>query len=215
MLSDLLTFSIQNGLPEQTVLLLLLLPALAALVIFFRVVVGMGELQMHRGIFLALGVGLLGIKYGLFIFFVTLFFDALVNYVLGEERFLPPAKHAISLFFVSLIVLAALILAGYFTKSVLIVQDTLLILFVVVSSQGLLQFHLGDHPLKPFTWLLGMAAFLYLGFLLVSSPVVHAFILRSTLLYLGILLTLLFLLARFKGLRFAEYIRFYKVITRS
>lgn len=212
MLSDLFTFSIQNGLPQETIHLLLLIPLLATLVVFFRVVVGVGELQLNRGIFLLLGVGLLGLRYGIFIFLIALLCDLGIQKLLEKARLLVPAKHAISIFFMSIVSLGVFIMAGYFTKSIFITQQILLTLLIIVNTQGLLQLHPGDHPLRPVAWLAQILLFLYIGSLLIASVWLQAFLLQSPLLSMGALILIIFFLARFRGLRVVEYIRFWNVI---
>lgn len=215
MLSDLFTFSIQNGLPQDTIYLLLLLPLLATLVIFFRVIVGIGELQLTKGIFLILGIGLLGLRYGIFIFLIALACDLAIQKVLERARLLPPAKHAVSIFFISLIFLGIFITAGYFTKNVFIDQQILLTLLIIVTTQGLLQIHPGDHPLRPLTWLAQILIFIYIGSLLVNSRSIQSFLLQSPFLSIGILFIIILFIARFRGLRVTEYVRFFNVITKN
>lgn len=214
MLSDLFTFSIQNGLPQNTIHLLLLLPLLAAFVIFFRVVVGAGEIQLNKGIFLMLGVGLLELRYGIFIFLIALICDFGIQKALERVRLLPYAKHALSIFFISIVFLGIFITAGYFTKNMFITQQILLVILIIVNTQGLLQLHPGDHPLRPVAWLVQILIFLYIGSLLINSVFIQTFLLQSPFLSMGILFIIILFLARFRGLRLAEYVRFMNVIKK-
>ncbi|MBI3273932.1 MAG: hypothetical protein HYZ69_02200 [Candidatus Colwellbacteria bacterium] len=215
MLQDLFTFAIANGLPQDTLLLLLLLPSLALLVVFFRVVIGLSYLSVHRGIFLALGVSFVGLRYGGLFLIITFLLDFFIRAFLESRRLLPPAKDALSLLFLSLVFLAIFITSGYFTKEVILSLDILPIILLLVSAQGMFQINPGDHPLRPFLWLLGIGLFLSGSFFIITWAWLHAFILSSPLLYIGIVGFLLIFLARFPGLRVVEFFRFFRVLTRS
>lgn len=216
MLSELLTFSVQNGLSQDMLLFLLLLPALGVLIVFFRVVIGL-PVPLYRGIFLALAIQSesLGLFYGFAFFVCAVIIDVGVRKLLERWRLLLPARHVFSIFLLSVAALGVFIFAGYFSKETLLTIEFLPLLLILVSAQGILQIHPGDHPLKPVFWLLGMALVLASSFFLLSSPPLHSFILSSPLLFLLLLLFSLLLLARFRGLRLVEYVRFFSIIFRS
>lgn len=214
MLSDLFVFAVQNGLPQDTLLFLLLLPAVAALVIFFRVVIGVEYLQLNRAIFLALGVASLGMYLGIFFFLASIVLDIGIRSLLEGRRLLPPAKYALVLLFTMLILLAFLILAGYFSKPSLVSLSIIPILLIIVNAQGMLQISPGDSMWRPFAWLLQMFIFLYGSFLLLTMPSIQEFALRSPSLYVGILVIVMLILGRYRGLRVSEFFRFFKVISK-
>lgn len=215
MINDLLTFSIQNGVSQSTFLLLLLIPAVATLVTFFKVVIGLEYLQLSRGIFLSLGVASIGFGYGLLFFIIGIALDFLLRLALERRRLLPPAKHALSVLFASVVMMCLFIFAGYFTRQEFLSLDIIPVLLILVNSQGIFQVNPGDHPLRPVGWLLGMILFLYGGFLLLTSQTLQTFALTSPVLFLAVLLVLLLILGRFRGLRIVELFRFFRVISRQ
>lgn len=215
MLHDLFAFSLQNGLPQDTLLLLLLLPSLALLVVFFRVVIGLSDLPVHRGIFLALGVSFIGLRYG-GLFLITIFLlDFFIRVFLERRRLLPVAKDALSLLFLSLVFLAIFIASGYFTREEILSLNILPVLLLLAGAPGMFQINPGDHPLRPFLWLLGIGLFLSGSFFIINWVWLHAFIFSSPLLYIGMVSFLLIFLARFPGLRVVEFFRFFRVLVRS
>lgn len=214
MLSDLFTFALQNGLPQDTLLFLLLLPAVATLVIMFRVVIGVEYLQLNRAIFLALGVASLGMYLGIFFFLASIVLDIGIRSLLEGRRILPPAKYALVLLFTMLALLALLILAGYFSSPSLVSLSIIPILLIIVNAQGMLQISPGDSWRRPFAWLAQMLVFLYGSFLLLTTPSLQEFVLRSPLLYLGILVILMVALGKYRGLRLSEFVRFFSVISK-
>lgn len=216
MLSDLFSFSIQNGLAEDMLLFLLILPALGILIIFFRIVIGL-PVPLYRGIFLALAIQSesLGFFYGMLFFIAAVVIDVLVRKLLERWRLLLPARHVFSLFLLSIIAVSILTLAGYFSKESLLAIEFLPLLIILVSAQGILHIHPGEHPLKPAFWFLGMVLLLASSFYLLTSSQLHAFILSSPVLFVLILLFILLFLARFRGLRLVEYVRFFSIMSRS
>lgn len=221
MLNDLFTFAIQNGLPQDTLLLnnslllLLLLPAVATLVIFFRVVIGLEYLQLSRAIFLSMGFAALGLGLGLFFFLLSIGLDLLIKFAFDRVKLLPQAKYSIVLFFTLLLLLSFFITAGYVTKDGFASLDIVSVLLIVVSAQGMLQIGPGDSRLHPFAWLVEMILFLYMSFFLLASPALQKIVLESPILYLGSLVVLMLLLGRFKGLRLNELFRFFHVISNK
>jgi len=215
MVSDLFTFALQNGLSEQTLRWILLLPLVATWVIFFRVVVGLEHLALNRGLLLALGVSLLGLGWGIFFFFFAVALDLFLHGILDNRRLLPPATYALILFFTLLALLLLLMGAGYFTKTDLIGLGILPILLVIVSAQGMLQINPGDPPRRPAFWLTGMLLFLGGGFFLLTSPEIQDFAFSSPIIYVVIIFLLMITLGRFRGLRLNEHARFFKIISRN
>jgi len=215
MLQDLFTFVIENGLAQDTLLSLLILPALAALIVFFQIVVGLTDLSLIRGILLTLGMVSVGLSYGFFFFLVAFILDFLIRTLLEQQGMLRPAKNAFSLFFLALAFIVIFIFGGYFTKKGLLALDILPVLLILVTSQGMLQLNLGDHPLRPFIWLLGTSVFLYLAYSLVTSVKIQTIALTSPSLFLGIVFLIILFLARFRGLRLVEFFRFFKIIVKE
>lgn len=215
MISELFSFSIQNGLSENMLLFLFLLPALGILIIFFRIVIGL-PVPLYRGILLALAIQSesLGFFYGITFFIAAVIIDVLTRKLLERWRLLLPARHVFSLFLLSIIAVSILTFAGYFSKETLLAVEVLPLLLILVSAQGIVQVHPGDHPLKPLFWLLGMVLLLASSFYLLSSSTLHGFILSSPVLFALILFVVLLFLARFRGLRLVEYVRFFSIMSR-
>ncbi len=198
------------------ILFLLLLPALGVLIIFFRIIVGI-PVPLYRGIFLALAMQSesFGFFYGIAFFAGAVIIDVSLRKLLERKRFLLAARHVFSLFMLSIIALGVFTFAGYFSKEGLLAIDILPLLLILVSAQGILQIHPGEHPLKPVFWFLGMVFLLASSFYLLTSSQLHAFILSSPFLFGLILLFILLFLARFRGLRLVEYVRFFAFVSRS
>jgi len=217
-LHDLFVFAVQNGLSQNTLLLLLLLPAVATLVVFFRVLVGLEYLNINRAIFLSLGVASLGLAQGLFFFIATVGLDLLFHALLERKRLLPPAKYGFSLLAMMLILLILFTLAAYIKADItrtILSLNIVSVLLIVISSHAMFQSSPGDPALRPLAWILQMIIFLAGSFFILTSPVVQAFAFDSPLVFLAMIIVLMIVLGRFKGLRLIEYVRFASVMLKK
>jgi hypothetical protein len=164
---------------------------------------------------LALGVNLVGLIYGVILFFASILLDIIIRKLLEHSRLLPPTKHALSLITIGLVLLGSFITAGYFGNTDFAALNIISVLLILVSSQGMLHINPGDHPLKPFLWFIGIVFFLYTSFLVFNSWQLHAFIVESPILYGIVLLIIILFLARFRSLRLIEFFRFISIISNN
>jgi hypothetical protein len=101
---------VANGVSNQIILYLLLLPVIATLVAFFRQVVGLATAGVYVPALLTLTFVFLGLKMGLLVFLTVLFSGLLVRLLLGRKRLLYTPKMALSFSFVAL---ALFIMIGF------------------------------------------------------------------------------------------------------
>lgn len=215
MLADVFTFALQNGLPQQTLLFLLLLPTLATLLVFFRIIIGVEPLPLVQGIVLSLAIWWVGLRYGLFLFGLAFVTELLMYTLLKGAYIFPVARQVISISFTTLMVLTLFLVSSYLTKSSFIALDILPVLLIIVNTQSLLQLHPGDHPLKLLFWLSGMLGYLASSFSLLNSSWVREVIQTYPFGTLGGTFLLLLLLSRFKGLRIVEFFRFSRILRKE
>jgi hypothetical protein len=105
---------IESGVPDNTVLLILLLPIIATVVAFMRQVVGVTTFGVYSPSIITLAFLILGLKFGLMTFIMILAMGALVRHGMRRLRLLFIPKMAIVLTVVALTIFAILIASTYF-----------------------------------------------------------------------------------------------------
>lgn len=97
-----LNILVENGIPENTILLILMLPVIATVVVFMRQVIGLTTQGLYTPSIIALSFLVLGLKFGLIILFLSLFVGALTRLLLKKVHLLYIPKLAIVLTIIAL-----------------------------------------------------------------------------------------------------------------
>ena len=112
-MSYLVNFMIAQGIPSNTVVLLLMLPVIATIIAFLKQVVGVTTFGLYTPAIITLSFMALGLKFGLIILFIILFTGAILRQALEHVRLLHIPKVAIIFTISSFIILLMLGLATY------------------------------------------------------------------------------------------------------
>lgn len=107
-------FLIENGIPQNTLMLLLIVPLIATVVVFMRQVVGMNTFGMHTPVIICLIFLIVGINFGLITLICALTVGILTRYALKEIHLLFLPKLAIVTIMVSLTLFALLVLSIHY-----------------------------------------------------------------------------------------------------
>lgn len=107
-LSFIINFMINKAVPIETILLVLMLPIVAALIALMRQVIGIETFGIYTPTIVALSFVATGLKYGLAVFLLILIVGTLGRLILKKARLLHTPKLAIVIVFVSMAILAML-----------------------------------------------------------------------------------------------------------
>ncbi|HSX40681.1 MAG TPA: 7TM domain-containing protein [Candidatus Saccharimonadales bacterium] len=203
--------SVRVGVPIDTVLLLLLMPLLATIVVFFRHVIGIPSLGILVPIALSITLLSTGITIGLLLLAIIIIASLFARVLFQRVRIIQLAKVALSLFVMSIFIFATLT----FSASSRTLTSTQLSIFPVVLlilvSERIVAVQL-ERSAKEMTQITLLTIALgILGFLLLSSTAVRDIVLLypETIL---LLLPINWIIGRYFGLRLTEYFRFIPVI---
>ncbi len=209
--------AVSEGVPLQTVSLLLMLPLVATLVAFFRQVVGIKAFGIYTPsivTFAFLAFDPKGLKYGIAIFFAVIFVGMASRYALKRFRLLYLPRVAITLSLISFAMFAILIVGGYFQRTGLAAVSIfpLLIMITLAEKFVAVQIEKGNRVallLAGETLLISLV-----GYALVSSTsIMNAILAYPWLVLLTIPANVA--LGKWTGLRLVEYVRFYKILSRK
>ena len=206
--------SVKGGVPANILVLLLLVPFLATLYAFLHHIVGLTSLEMLPSIILAVTLLATGIIPGL-ILLGLLFAAAFITHIIVKRiRIMHIPKMALSLFFVSMIVLIELVITVYFEMPLILNLSIFPLLLFVLLSDSIVSLYLK----RPVSSALMITAttilFGVLGYyIMASEPTRNAILLYPELVLLTIPLNII--IGRFFGLRLTEKARFRTLLKKS
>ena len=214
-ISPILTFFLSEGVPFETIKLILMLPIIATLIAFLRQVVGIKAFGIYTPLLITFAfLATDGLKYGILIFVMITLIGMLMRIALKSFRLLYLPRVAIMLTVVALSILIMLAIGGSLKRTGLASVSIfpILIMITLVEKFIAVQIEKGDRAailLATETLVISV-----LGFYIASWETLIHFIAYYPWI---ILLTIPFniLLGKWTGLRLSEYLRFGEIIKRS
>ncbi len=200
-------YSVKSGVPANTVILILILPVLATAVVFFRHVVGVPSLAMLLPIALSITLVATGPAVGLLLLLAIVFSSTLARVILRKIRIMQFAKMALTIFIVSVGILATLTLSAE-AGIIAVTQISIFpVLLLILLSQNIVELQI-DRSIPDILIISAITVFLgILGYFLLSYEPIRNFV----ILYPEIILLVIpvnVMIGRYFGLRFTEYFRF-------
>lgn len=212
----LITFFVEQGVPLQTVALLLMLPIIATLVAFFRQVVGIKAFGIYTPsifTFALLAFDPNGLKYGVAIFVSILLVGMVTRYLLRSFRLLYLPRVAITLSVVALAILGILTIGGSYQRTGLAAVSIFPLLIMISLAEKFVATQI-EKGTKTALLLAGETLLIAIvGYYLISWRGLVVTLLHYPWLVL-FTFVVNFMLGRFSGLRITEYLRFRKVLER-
>lgn len=210
-MSQIINYLIQQGIPQETVVLILMLPIIATVIAFARQIIGWKAFGIYTPLISAFAFWAIGLKYGLIIFVIVLMVGALVRFIIKYLNLLYLPRIAIVLTCVAMAILLLFLIVSALGRNGLLTASIFPILIIIT----LLEEFIGAQTKKGFR----TAIILSLETLLLAIACYYLIIwpwLQNMLLKYPwiILLTIVFniLLGKWTGLRLSEYLRFRQVI---
>jgi 7 transmembrane helices usually fused to an inactive transglutaminase len=204
-------YSVKQGVPSSTIILILLLPFLATIVVFFRYIIGLTGLGLLVPIALSITLLDTGLLAGLILLTTIIATSYLARIFLKRIRIMQLPKLALSMWLVAIAIVVVLTIAAI--KDTISVQDISIfpILLLVLLSDRVVALFLERSmreviQITLITLLLGL-----IGYFLLSWESLRTFV----ILYPEIILLcvpLNIMMGRYFGLRATEYMRFKSII---
>lgn len=200
-------FSVIQGVPANTIFLILLLPLLATLIAFVRHVLGLPSIGLLVPIALSITLVATGITAGVVLLFAIILASTLARIILKKIRIMQLPKMALSMFLVSIFIIATLTATA--SAGILTVRQISIfpVLLLVLLSERIVALQI-ERSKEETIMITTITIFLgILGFFLLSSE----FLREVVLLYpetILILIPINIAIGRYFGLRFTEFYRF-------
>ncbi len=210
--SPLINFFIEQGVPLETVVLLLMLPVVVTLIAFFRQIVGIKAFGIYTPAIVTFAfLAVPQLRYGVVVFVSVILVGMLMRFVLKSFRILYLPRVAITLSVIAFSILFLLGLGGYFQRTGLasVTIFPILIMITIVEKFVVVQIEKGNKAaviLAVETLVISLA-----GYYLASWPMLIKGIIAFPWLIL-ITIPINIFLGKWDGLRLTEYVRFWEVL---
>ncbi len=213
-ISPTISYFLNQGVPLETVILLLMFPIIATIIAFLRQFIGIKAFGIYTPSIIIFAFFATGLKYGVTLFVSIILVGMATRFLLKKLRILYLPRLAITLTIVTLAILFILVSGGYFQRTGLAAVSIfpLLMMITIVEKFIATQIEKGSRN----------ASYLALETLIIAVGgyfILHWEFLRNLMVaYPWIILLTLpinIFLGKWSGLRLVEYLRFREIIKKS
>jgi len=206
---------INQGVPQETVVLLLMLPIVATIIAFARQIIGIKGFGIYTPLIIAFAFLVTGLKYGLAFFMVILLVGTLMRLLVKKFRLLYLPRMAIVLNMVALAILILFLVGAYTDQKGLILAPVfaILIMITLVEKFVVAQIEQGARGaiiLTTETLILSVVCYWIASWSWLQNL---ALLYPIWIILISIIVNIL--LGKWTGLRLSEYFRFREVIKHA
>lgn len=209
-MSILVDFMINQGVPVNTITLILLLPIIATLIAIARQLIGIKAFGIYTPSIITLAFLAVGLQYGLLIFLAVLLTGSLTRFALKKLRLLFLPRMAIVLTAVALAMIALLAVAAEFHIQALIAISIFPILIMITLVERFVTAQIEKGILEATKLSVETLFLSVVGYFVLSWDPLREFILAYPEIIL-VTIILNIILGKWTGLRLSEYYRFREI----
>lgn len=205
-----MNFMVNNGVPINSLFLILMIPVLATIVAFARQLLGVKAFGLFAPTVLALSFLVTGLKYGVTVFVAILLAATIARYAARKFRLLYLPRMSIVLSMLALAVFAMFLVGAYFNKTGFIAISIFPILIMAVLSEQFVAIQIQHGNKRAVILTVETLLLAVLGYLIADWSLFKTTILAyPELIFLTFVIN--FAIGKYAGLRLNELIRFRKV----
>ena len=202
---------VTQGVPEETVILILMLPIVATIIAFARQVIGIKGFGIYTSLIIVFAFLSTGLKYGLAIFVVVLITGTLMRFVVRRFRLLYLPRMAIVLTLVALVIIIMFLGAAFFEKTGFLKVSIFPILIIITLVEKFIAAQIEKGNRTAVILSLETIALSILCYFIAGWPWLKELIyFRPEWIFLTVVINIF--LGKWAGLRLSEYFRFREVI---
>ena len=213
-MSYMVNFMLAQGIPSNTIVILLMLPIIATIIAFLKQVIGVTTFGIYTPAIITLSFLALGLKFGLIILFIILITGSLLRIMLEHINMLHYPRVAIVFTISTLIILAMLGLATYLGVSELATIAVFPMLIMTTLAEKFVSTQSGRGVYAAVLLMLETTVVSLICYWVVEWQYLQNLVLSYPEIIL-LLLVVNFALGKWTGLRFFEYIRFREVMKHT
>lgn len=207
--------AVKQGVPVNTIVLLLLFPLVVAFVAASRHLLGLRVLGILTPSLLAVSFLATDFGVGLLLFVIIIFAATFARFILKKMKLQYLPRMAILLWFVSFGVFLALVVSSYVGFSGFLTVGIFPILILILLAESFIDIQIGRSFKEALRLMITTFILAFIGSYIVGLEMVQkAVLLYPELIFLGVGVFDLFM-AKYVGLRFTEYLKFRPIIAES
>ncbi len=203
---------VNDGVPTNTIVLVLMLPIIAAIAAFSRQVIGFKSFGIYTPTVTAVAFVATGLKVGLALFIVIVLTTTLSRYLLRYLKILYLPRTALILFFVSM----AMFITLFFGSMLDIVRIETIsifpILILITLAENFVNIQLDKNLRQAAVITAETLVLAVIGFLIMQWSYLQRIVLINPELTFIAIIAFIILIGRWTGLRLVEYLRFREVL---
>lgn len=203
---------VNNGVPANTIVLVLMLPIIAALAAFSRQVIGFKSFGIYTPTVTAVAFVATGLKVGLALFFVIVLTTTLSRYVLRYLRILYLPRTALILFFVAVAMFISLFVGSLFNVVRIETISIFPILILITLAENFVNIQLDKNLRQAAVITAETLVLAVIGFFVMQWEYLQRIVLLNPELTFIAIIAFIILIGRWTGLRLVEYLRFREVL---
>jgi len=200
--------AIRRGVPENTIVLLLLLPLIASIVSELHYVVGVSGYGIFMPTRMAVALLATGLRAGLILFIAILGVTLLGNMILRKWKLHFWPGRSITLLIISLTVFAILALAAYFGVSDVEKISIFPILFMILLTEEFIRTQLSKSKKEALRLTVGTLLLAIFGATLMKTGWLRDFVLEYSEIVILTVIVVNIIVGRYGGIRLTEIKRF-------
>lgn len=203
---------INQGVPQETLILLLMLPIVATIIAFSRQIIGIRGFGIYTPLIIAFAFLATGLKYGLVFFITIILVGTLTRLFIRKFRLLYLPRMAIALTAVALAILIIIHLGAYTQKTGLITSSIFAILIMITLVEKFLATQIEKGGKGAIFVTIETLILSIICYFVASWSLLQVFVLEHPFLVIFLAVVINIFLGKWTGLRLSEYFRFRKVI---
>ena len=207
------SYLMDNGVPRETIDILLMFPIMAGFIVAARQIVGIKAFGIYTPLIITFALTEIGFKYGVSIFIVSLIVASIVRYLLRKIRILYLPKMALILSITALSMFLSLVW-GIFSDSTVFVQASIYQILIITLVEKFINAQMEKGYRTAVTLSVETLILASLGNLIMTTTQLRDLVFYNPWIILIVFAGIIFL-GRYEGLRISEYIRFRKIISNQ
>lgn len=211
-MNQFISLALSNGVPLDTLILVLILPIIVTVIAFFRQVVGIKAFGIYTPAIITFAfLATNEIRYGITIFITVIIFGTLTRLLLKQFRLLYLPRVAIMITIVGFSILALLIIGGIYNRTGLASVSIFPILIMITLVEKFVAVQIEKGGRAAVVLAIETLVISVVGYYIASWDILIRYILHYPWISLLTLPANIFL-GKWTGLRLIEYFRFRQII---
>ncbi len=203
-----------QGVPPETIVLILMLPIITTFIAFLRQVIGIKAFGIYTPLIITFAfLATNGIKYGIVIFFAVIISGMLMRFVLRPFRLLYLPRVSIMLSVVALVILGMLFVGGSLQRTGLAAVSIFPILIMITLVEKFITVQIEKGNRTAILLALETLVISIVGYYIASWEVLIELLIKHPWVVL-LTVPINILLGKWTGLRMSEYLRFREIFKK-